>query len=40
MVGGVLFLTGMLIMAYNMFATIAGGRAVDDAKVLEPAHAH
>jgi cytochrome c oxidase cbb3-type subunit I len=39
-VGGLLFLVGMLIMAYNMFKTIAGGRAVDDAKVLEPAGAH
>jgi cytochrome c oxidase cbb3-type subunit 1 len=39
-VGGVLFLTGMLLMAYNMFKTIASGRAVDDAKVLAPAHAH
>jgi len=39
-VGGVLFLVGMLLMAYNMFKTIAAGRAVDDAKVLEPAHAH
>ncbi|MDP1527371.1 MAG: cytochrome-c oxidase, cbb3-type subunit I [Rhodocyclaceae bacterium] len=39
-IGGVLFLTGMLLMAYNMFKTIGSGRAVDDAKVLEPAHAH
>jgi cytochrome c oxidase cbb3-type subunit 1 len=39
-VGGVLFLTGMLLMAYNMFKTIASGKAVDDARVLEPAHAH
>ena len=30
-IGGVLFLTGMLLMAYNMFKTIAGGKAVDDA---------
>jgi len=39
-VGGLLFLVGMLLMAYNMFKTISAGRAVDDAKVLEPAHAH
>ena len=39
-VGGVLFLTGMLLMAYNMFKTIASGKAVDDAKVLAPAGAH
>ncbi|HZV55843.1 MAG TPA: cytochrome-c oxidase, cbb3-type subunit I [Rhodocyclaceae bacterium] len=38
-VGGLLFLTGMLIMAYNMFMTMAGGKAVD-APVVEPAHAH
>jgi cytochrome c oxidase cbb3-type subunit 2 len=28
----VLFLSGMLIMAYNMVKTIAGGRSVDDAR--------
>ncbi len=39
-IGGLLFLVGMLVMAYNMFKTISAGRAVDDAKVLEPAHAH
>jgi cytochrome c oxidase cbb3-type subunit I len=39
-VGGVLFLTGMVLMAYNMFKTIAAGRAVDNAPVLAPAHAH
>jgi len=39
-VGGVLFLSGMILMAYNMFKTIASGKAVDDAKVLAPAHAH
>jgi cytochrome c oxidase cbb3-type subunit 1 len=38
-VGGLLFLVGMVIMAYNMFKTIAGGKAVD-APVIEPAHAH
>ncbi len=39
LLGGVLFLTGMLIMAYNMFMTIAGGKAVN-APVLQPAAAH
>ncbi|MDX9995037.1 MAG: cytochrome-c oxidase, cbb3-type subunit I, partial [Rhodocyclaceae bacterium] len=39
-VGGLLFLTGMILMAYNMFKTIASGKAVDDAKVLAPAGAH
>ena len=38
LVGGVLFLTGMLLMAFNMFKTIASGKAVN-APVLEPAHA-
>jgi cytochrome c oxidase cbb3-type subunit 1 len=28
LLGGVLFLTGMLIMAYNMFKTMAGGQAL------------
>jgi cytochrome c oxidase cbb3-type subunit 1 len=40
LLGGLLFLTGMILMAYNMFMTIAGGRAVNDARVLEPAGAH
>jgi len=35
LLGGLLFLGGMLIMAWNMFATIAGGRAVN-ALVMEP----
>jgi cytochrome c oxidase cbb3-type subunit 1 len=39
LLGGLLFLTGMIIMAYNMFATIAGGKAVN-APVLAPAAAH
>ncbi|HEY3432413.1 MAG TPA: cytochrome-c oxidase, cbb3-type subunit I [Rhodocyclaceae bacterium] len=36
--GGLMFLSGMLIMTFNMFKTIAGGKAVN-APVLEPAHA-
>ncbi|GAB2180557.1 cytochrome-c oxidase, cbb3-type subunit I [Denitratisoma sp. agr-D3] len=36
--GGLMFLVGMLIMTYNMFKTIASGKAVN-APVLEPAHA-
>jgi len=39
LLGGLLFFTGMLLMAYNMFKTIAGGKAVD-APVLEPTAAH
>ncbi|HNG16561.1 cbb3-type cytochrome c oxidase subunit I, partial [Accumulibacter sp.] len=38
--GGLLFLVGMLVMAYNMVKTIAGGRTVDDARVLQPAAHH
>jgi cytochrome c oxidase cbb3-type subunit 1 len=39
LLGGLLFLTGMVIMAYNMFLTMAAGKATD-APVLEPAGAH
>jgi cytochrome c oxidase cbb3-type subunit 1 len=38
-VGGLIFLVGMLIMAFNMFKTIGAGKAVD-APVVAPAHAH
>ena len=38
LLGGLLFLGGMLLMAYNMFRTIAGGKAYD-APVLAPAAA-
>jgi cytochrome c oxidase cbb3-type subunit 1 len=38
-IGGVLFLVGMLIMAYNMFKTMAGG-STEDAPVLVPAGQH
>ena len=37
--GGALFLTGMLIMAYNVYKTIAQGKAVN-AAIPEPAAAH
>lgn len=37
--GGVLFLSGMLIMAYNMFKTMAGGK-VQDLPVVAPAGHH
>jgi cytochrome c oxidase cbb3-type subunit I len=37
--GGVLFLVGMLIMAYNMFKTMAGGKT-QDAPVIAPAGHH
>lgn len=38
-IGGVLFLSGMFIMAYNMFKTIAAGKS-EDAPVLAPAAHH
>jgi cytochrome c oxidase cbb3-type subunit 1 len=37
--GGVLYLTGMLLMAYNVFKTIAGGRTVDEPVPAALAHA-
>ncbi len=37
--GGLLFLVGMLIMAYNMFKTMAGG-STEDAPVLIPSGQH
>ena len=39
LIGGVLYLVGMLIMAYNMFKTMAGG-STEDAPVLIPAGQH
>jgi cytochrome c oxidase cbb3-type subunit 1 len=37
--GGLMFLTGMFIMAYNVFKTVAKGSAVE-AAIPEPAGAH
>ena len=39
LMGGVLFLSGMLIMAYNMVKTMAGGK-IEEAPVLLPAGHH
>ena len=39
LLGGLLYLVGMVIMAYNMFKTMAGGRT-EDAPVLVPAGQH
>ncbi len=33
LLGGLMFLSGMLIMAYNVFKTVAGAKAVDDAAI-------
>jgi cytochrome c oxidase cbb3-type subunit 1 len=38
LLGGTLFLAGMLIMAYNVWKTVVGAKPVD-APVLKPAHA-
>ena len=38
LLGGTMYLVGMLIMAYNMFKTMTVGKAVE-APVLAPAHA-
>ncbi len=39
LLGGILFLTGMLIMAYNTWKTLAGSKAVDD-EAIPAAAAH
>jgi cytochrome c oxidase cbb3-type subunit 1 len=38
LIGGALFLTGMFVMAYNVWKTVAGTRAVDDAIPAAAAH--
>lgn len=40
LLGGLLFLSGMLIMAYNTFRTVAAGRPVDAKIPAIAAHAH
>ncbi len=40
LIGGAMFLSGMLIMAYNVFKTVTGSKAVDDAVIPAPAGAH
>ncbi len=37
--GGVLFLAGTLVMAYNLYRSVAGAKAVDDARIPVPAAA-
>jgi cytochrome c oxidase cbb3-type subunit I len=39
LLGGTMFFAGMLLMAYNMWKTIAAGKAVDDAAIPEAVHA-
>jgi cytochrome c oxidase cbb3-type subunit 1 len=38
LIGGALFLVGMLVMAYNVWKTVAGARSVDDAIPAAVAH--
>ena len=40
LLGGTLFLAGMLLMVWNMILTMRGGRAVNDAPVLAPTGTH
>jgi cytochrome c oxidase cbb3-type subunit 1 len=42
LLGGLVFFSGMLIMAYNVIKTAAGNRAYDEAPIpaLKPAAAH
>ena len=37
-IGGLMFLSGMLVMAYNMFKTIAGGKTEDGLIPAAAAH--
>ncbi|MDP3686092.1 MAG: cytochrome-c oxidase, cbb3-type subunit I [Sulfurimicrobium sp.] len=40
LLGGLMFLSGMLIMAYNVFKTVVGAKAVNDAAIPAVAGAH
>jgi cytochrome c oxidase cbb3-type subunit I len=40
LLGGVLFLAGAIVMAYNIWRTIAGAKPVDDASIPKPAATH
>jgi cytochrome c oxidase cbb3-type subunit 1 len=40
LLGGFIFFSGMLIMVYNVWKTVAGQRAVDDAPIPAVALAH
>jgi cytochrome c oxidase cbb3-type subunit 1 len=39
LVGGVMFFLGMFLMAYNVWKTVAAGKAVNDAPIPQAAHA-
>ena len=39
LVGGTMFFAGMLLMAYNVWKTVAAGKAVNDARIPEAVHA-
>ncbi|MEE9336058.1 MAG: cytochrome-c oxidase, cbb3-type subunit I [Granulosicoccaceae bacterium] len=38
--GGLLYLTGMFVMAYNLIKTVAAGKAVDSAPIPAVSHSH
>jgi cytochrome c oxidase cbb3-type subunit 1 len=40
LLGGFIFFAGMLIMVYNVWKTVAGQRAVNDARIPAVALAH
>ncbi len=39
LLGGVIFFAGMLLMAWNVWKTVAAGRAVNDARIPDAVHA-
>ncbi|MCS6785654.1 MAG: cytochrome-c oxidase, cbb3-type subunit I [Thiobacillaceae bacterium] len=39
LIGGAMFFAGMLLMAYNVWKTVAAGRVVNDARIPETVHA-
>lgn len=39
LIGGAMFFAGMLLMAFNVWKTIAAGKAVNDARIPEAVHA-
>ncbi len=39
LIGGAMFFAGMLLMAYNVWKTVAAGRVVNDARIPEAVHA-
>jgi cytochrome c oxidase cbb3-type subunit 1 len=40
LLGGILYLSGMVLMAYNVFKTVVVGQAVNNAPIPVPVDAH